>query len=564
MSRTATSPSAPAAVVGRGRPALSDLVSRVLAVRRELLPFAAIGTIAFAARLVSLTRMPLHHDESEHAWFAWLLRTGHGYHYDPVFHGPLQFYLMTLASLVLGTTDFAARVAPALIGSLMTVLPFLLRRQIGRVAALTASIALCCTPSYLYFSRFAREDIYAACVTFGLFIVFLRFLDEPRRWHPPVFFGLLAFAFATKETAYITSFLLLLFVLGAVGVQAIGARRVGGRMRDAPLVRAAASLGATVWAWAVATFLLVFTLLFSTFLTNPSGLREGLVGSIRYWLSQQPVGRGGQPWFYYLILLPAYEWPLLIMAAVGVVSVVVRRNIAGAFLIWMAVGSLAVYSWASERMPWLVLHPLLPIILLAGIGLQSLVESRRRLGSRVLLGVAAIGAMASIYAAVAVAYIRPADPRELLVQVQTSDDVPKIRSELMRLEASSRRRLGRPLSLTVDAWGGTGWPWGWYLRAVPVSYDDLSIATPQADPDAVLVAAPNQARIEPLLRGYVAHRFRLRVWWVQDWGAAGVRDWARWLVARKAWGPTATMDEFLYLKPDLARTLNGADRAKAS
>ena len=160
--------------------------------------------------------------------------------------------------------------------------------------------------------------------------------------------------------------------------------------------------------------------------------------------------------------------------------------------------------------------------------------------------------------------MRPADPRELLVQVQTSDDVPKIRSELMRLEASSRHRSGRSLSLVVDRWGGTGWPWGWYLRDVPVGYYDLSIATPPADAEAVLVAAPNQARIEPLLQGYVARRFRLRVWWVQDWGAAGVRDWARWLVARRAWSPTATMDEFLYLRPDVARALDGAGRTNAS
>ena len=60
----------------------------------------------------------------------------------------------------------------------------------------------------------------------------------------------------------------------------------------------------------------------------------------------------------------------------------------------MFVGSLAVFSWASERMPWLVLHPLLPLILLAGLGGQALWEARRRQAlARVVLAVAAVAAV---------------------------------------------------------------------------------------------------------------------------------------------------------------------------
>ncbi len=548
-----TSPSSLAAV--RHRVSLSPVVAAVEGVWREFLPFAAIGAVALGLRLVALDRMPLHHDESEHAWFAWILRNEHSYHYNPVFHGPVQFYLMTLASTLLGTSDAVARVAPACVGSLLVTLPFLIRRELGRIAALTAAIALCCTPSYLYFSRFAREDIYAACVTFGLIVVFVRFLVEPRRWHPVVFFGLLAIAFATKETAYITSFLFVLFVLGAVVLQGVRERVAGRRARDGQFVRACLGFGPAVWASALATFLLVYTLLFSTFLTNPGGLREGLVGSIRYWLSQQPVGRGGQPWFYYLVLLPAYEWPVLVLAAVGILVVATRPSLVGGFLVWMAAGSLVIYSWASERMPWLVLHPLLPLILLAGIGMQTLVEHRYRLRARAVLALVGVGAAFSIYSALSVTFVRPADPRELLVQVQTSDDVSKVRTEIMRLESVARRGSRRPLRLAVDSWGGTGWPWSWYLRDLPIAYSDLSIAAPLANADAVLVAAPNQARVAPLLQGYVPRRFRLRVWWMQDWGAAGVHDWLSWVLFRKAWSPTATMNEILYLKPGLARSL---------
>jgi predicted membrane-bound mannosyltransferase len=219
----------------------------------------------------------------------------------------------------------------------------------------------------------------------------------------------------------------------------------------------------------------------------------------------------------------------------------------------MFIGSLAVYSWASERMPWLVLHPLLPLTLLAGVGAQVVWVARRRPLAKVALAAAAAATVGAVYFSVGLSYFRSTDARELLVQVQTSDDVPGVRDQLVRLQSAAPRAAGDPLVLRVDRWGGTGWPWGWYLRDLPVGYYDMS------DPDLtslgplMLVADPNHAVMDPRLRGYVARRFRLRVWWVPDWGKAGPIDWVRWMVFREAWSPTATMDEWLYVKPDLAR-----------
>ena len=72
-------------------------------------------------------------------------------------------------------------------------------------------------------------------------------------------------------------------------------------------------------------------------------------------------------------------------------------------------------------------------------------------------------------------------------------------------------------------------------------------------PQALLVAEPNNSGMAPRLDGYVPTRFRLRVWWVPGYGQATPSDWARWVVHRTAWSPTATMDEFLYLRADIAR-----------
>ena len=55
----------------------------------------------------------------------------------------------------------------------------------------------------------------------------------------------------------------------------------------------------------------------------------------------------------------------LLLGAIGVVATLRRPTLLRAFLIWDFALSLAVYSWANERFSWLVLHPLLPLLLLA-------------------------------------------------------------------------------------------------------------------------------------------------------------------------------------------------------
>jgi uncharacterized protein (TIGR03663 family) len=519
-----------------------------LAFGRYELAFGGIVLGALALRLPDLTGKPFHHDESEHAWFAWLLVSGDGYRYDPVFHGPLQFYVMSLLYLLIGAGDLAARLAPALVGTMLVALPYFLRRRIGATAALSAALLFSISPSYLYFSRFVREDIYVACLTLALVAVVFRFVAEPRPWHPALIFALIAASFATKESTYITVFIWTLF-FGAVVAWELG---TGRGSRNGSVIVAIRSVGRDAWVWAAASFLTVFTLLFTTFFTNPQGLQDGFSKSISYWLSQQPVNRGNQPWFYYLIVIPAYEWPILAFAAIGIVSVIRRPSLIGCFLIWTFAVSLVIYSWASERMPWLVIHPLLPAVLLAGIGLQAAWRSRQRVLGKAGLVLGLAGAAYSLQAAVALAYVRPADPRELLVYTQTAPDTTRITNRIFDLERKVEARRHRHLSIEVDRWGGTGWPWGWYLRNLYVGYPDMSSPSFVPTADVVLVADPNHQAVAPRLERYTGERFKLRVWWVPDWGGASTSDWARWLVFRRAWSPRASMDEWLYVRRGLA------------
>jgi len=164
----------------------------------------------------------------------------------------------------------------------------------------------------------------------------------------------------------------------------------------------------------------IFTVLYTSVFTNSDGFFTGLIGSLGYWLVQQGVERGSQPWYYYILVqIPVYEFlPALgtILAAyLGIKKLTkpllaepnlteeisasspdsepatvteteiesepednpVERNFATTFglLLWWIVTIIFALSYAGERMPWLTLHMAWPMVLLAGWGIGHLIES---------------------------------------------------------------------------------------------------------------------------------------------------------------------------------------------
>jgi uncharacterized protein (TIGR03663 family) len=505
---------------------------------RELVLWVALVAVALILRLVHLGDRPFHHDESQDAYFSWLFRQTGQYEYNPLLHGPLRFYLTGLMYLLFGDSDFTARLAPALMGTTMVALPFGLRRQLGRLAAYLAAALLAFEPTYLYFSRFAREDIYIACLTLALIVVIWRFLTEPRKGHPALIGALLALSFATKESTFIT-----VFVMGGFFLAAVIAKPTR------PLVWGPVSgVGLEAWGWALAAFAGVFTVLFTTFLTHPHGLWDGVYTGLKYWLSQQPVARGGEPKSFYLVLLFGVEWPALLFGTIGAVAMVRRRSLFGLFLIWDFLLSLAVYSWASEKFAWLVMHPLLPLLLLSGVGLQEIWRAR---GAWRWVGVVA-AAVAIFYYAASSYRINfgghGADPSELLVSTQSSTEVKQVADQVLSLAAS--RGPGKPpLTVTVDEADGATFPYAWYWRHLAVSYIDESLANaPPPTTDVAVLTDESRTRLGRALNGYDGREYSFRVWWVRDYAKMSPKNWWNWIVHRKVWNPTGGMPEWLYVK----------------
>ncbi len=150
------------------------------------------------------------------------------------------------------------------------------------------------------------------------------------------------------------------------------------------------------WLISAGIFYALFTVFYTTVFTNGGGFFSGLVGSLGYWLVQQGVHRGTQPWYYYLLVqVPVYEFlPALGALFAGYLGFRKWWNAPAdkrrdhpispadtldfphlGFVGFWAVGITLGLTLAGEKMPWLTVHVALPLILLAGWSLGRLIEA---------------------------------------------------------------------------------------------------------------------------------------------------------------------------------------------
>jgi predicted membrane-bound mannosyltransferase len=315
------------------------------------------------------------------------------------------------------------------------------------------------------------------------------------------------------------------------------------------LVSALKRAGWEGWGWFLAAFAGLMIVLFTTFLTYPEGWK-GLWTGLKYWLDQHGVARGGEPWNFYPTVIVTIEWPLLLFGAIGAVSLWRRHSFFAAFLIWDFAVSLIVYSIAGEKFAWLVLNPLLPLVLLSGVGLQAIWQAR---GALRYAGLAAAAA-ALLYVGVASWWVnvtRPADPREMLVSTQSAQDVKKVADQVQAL-ADSRGPGAPPLTVTIDSSQGATFPYAWYFRHLSVGYIDLAqqnAAPPTSD--VIVMTDEAKARLQTALQGYDGRQFQFRIWWVRDYSAKNLLHLPKYILERKVWNPTGGMTEWLYVKKGL-------------
>jgi len=435
--------------------------------------YLVIFLIAVVTRFWDLGARALSHDESLHALYSYYLYNGTGYQHNPMMHGPFLFHSNALIYFLFGVTDYTARIVPAIFGVFLVFTPLLFKPWLGRVGAALTSVLLLISPALLYHSRYIRDDIYMAVWVMLLIAALFHYLRDRRPGWFILGAAVMMLAITTMENAFIFGWMGLVFLIVAAVWQKVSQRNhiwlflggaviglvlwaagyvlghvpiggeeaatvgnaqrligsiiimLGGTLliaaisgtlirsrqpRPSVILEAIRAVRWSTWLIAFVIMFIIYSLLFTTFFTNPPGFVTGIFGSISYWMAQQNVVRGDQPWYYYFLTLTMYEYLPFLFGIVATIYYLVRRpaveqeeteepgseavphrDNAGtprrpsaadrsaaprqihnteslfiAFLVFWNLATLFLYSWAGERMAWLTVHPALPMIVITG------------------------------------------------------------------------------------------------------------------------------------------------------------------------------------------------------
>ncbi|GAB4114278.1 MAG: TIGR03663 family protein [Roseiflexaceae bacterium] len=203
----------PAAATSRLQPAqVADTPRFTLTVEHAI--YAGLFLLSVLVHLWGLDNRALHHDETLHAAYSYYVLKGEGFVHDPLLHGPFLYFWGAFIYFLFGDSNYTARLAAALFGSVLTVLPYLIRRELGQRTALIASVGLLVSPVILYVGRFIRHDIYAVTFELLALISVVRYTSTHQsRW---LYLGAasLALMFTTLETFFLYLAIFLPVVLG--------------------------------------------------------------------------------------------------------------------------------------------------------------------------------------------------------------------------------------------------------------------------------------------------------------------------------------------------------------
>lgn len=300
--------------------------------------------------------------------------------------------------------------------------------------------------------------------------------------------------------------------------------------------------GRTQWLLYALIFYGIYFLFFSTFFTNMVGVPMGFMGALGYWMQQQSVNRGSQPAYYYaLFQIPIYEF----LPAFGTIMALIvvwkkkfwqskstepftlqSRDEDGqtpvpimVLILFWTLTSLATFTMAGEKMPWLTIHIALPMILASGWFIGWLAQWRgsglpiwnwKRVARYGLFAILVLLGILTVRTSYRAAFINYDYPLEYLVYAHAADG-PKIL--LNQIEEISQRTTGG-MDIVVAYDNNVRYPYWWYMRHFPNRIDFGTEPTRDLSRAAVIVVSDQlYGKIAPVVKdNYVQFDF-MRMWW---------------------------------------------------
>jgi hypothetical protein len=555
--------------------------------QRENALFILAFILALTLRLIRLDHLPL--SDLEAGWALQAFYLAQNIH--PAL-GPQPGYILPTAFLffVFGSTDFMARVIPVLAGTLLGLVPYILRERLPGKSAIILAFFLALEPGLLALSRIAGSPILA--VSFTLLALSLWLTKHPR-WAG--FFGALALLSGPALWAGLLS-------LGIAWLATGGINRMRSKESNPEATEGSSAPRLEMWKPALITGGVTLLGVGTLFFLTPTGLGaafSSLPAYLRGWTQSVDV-----PPTRLLLAAAVYEPFFVVFAAIAIVRGIIARDRQAIFLsVWMAVAVALALIYPSRQvadLAWMLV-PLAALAALevsralgfdsenrweiagmavltfavlvfaaldfAGLALTGLTPENARIrwillgGAMLLLAVsitlvalgwsldvARKGAMWGFIAVMTLYTVSvvtgAAGLRANLTQELWRADPQPAQADLVRqtIDELSTWKTGSDSALTVTVYGLDSTSLAWLLRDQPVTF----ASSAPTDSSSALVIGPfdPQAAFGAEYRGqdFIWRRY-------PAWNTAAFPEWLRWLAIHEI--PQGEESILLWARTDL-------------
>jgi len=222
-----------------------------------------------------------------------------------------------------------------------------------------------------------------------------------------------------------------------------------------------------------------------------------------FWIWDKSLFHVSSPLHIYIII------SLVVLCGVLTWMYLWRKHRFTALLVYWTTASFLIYSWAGEKVPWVSVLIVLPMLLLAGVYIQKFIQTKAYQKFPYVWHVLAIiFVFWTLRSALILCLVNSANTAERLIYGHTTQEVKYVVEEIDRLA----ELLGTGKDTRIVVRGQIIWPMGWwYMRHYKhwTEHEDVNRTT-----HPILVINWDEASRTPNVKeNYNCTRYKVRTWW---------------------------------------------------
>lgn len=355
------------------------------------------------------------------------------------------------------------------------------REQFGVVVVAAAATLVIATLGAVYRPAYYRFEVVALLISLVALVASLWIYDGERSTYLMLASISAALLFATKETAMISAGVLLIAAVSSIiylhirqppPVETKKKKQKHQRKKSASRPGAAAQLRqalerfgspahiAVVSFAALAVFVLVGVVFYSSFFTNPKGVAAAFE-TFKIW-ARTGTKDHNQVWYRYLVWMTREESPSLMLGAAGVVLAVWRApsRFVVVVALW-AFGIMAAYSLIPYKTPWLMLNFIVPLAIIGGYAVETFYHLSDDLFERSLIvGITTVAIGFGAVQTVSLNFLHYDDENYVYVYAHTVRQFMPMVDDVHRMAKLAGTGTQTGITLMAPDY----WPLPWYLR----------------------------------------------------------------------------------------------------